>query len=323
MKTKILLLVICLVVLALLPRVLPITHLNMVTEIAFFALFAVSYNMLFGYGGLLSFGHAAYFGLGAYTVAILVKHCAGLPLPLILLLGGITGGLGGLLAGAFCVRLKGGYFALLTMAFNQFFFAIALKWRSLTGGDDGMSLRRPELYLPGIGSIPMNNIVNVYYLVMFVAVLCIFVEWYLSKTVFGNSVRAVKENDERAGFVGYNVYLTKVTLYSTCSFFAGMAGSLFAFFQQFVATSSIDTSMSMQAVFMTFIGGVGSFLGPVLGAGVYLYFTDWVSRITDRWEFVLGVLFVLLVMYARTGLAGFADIDRIKRALSLRKEGAR
>lgn len=323
MKAKIVALAACVALLILLPYVLPVTHLNMVIEIAFFSLFAVSYNMLFGYGGLLSFGHAAYFGIGAYTVAILAKHYAGLPLPLTLLFGGIASGLGGVLAGAFCVRLTGGYFALLTMAFNQFFFAIALKSRSLTGGDDGMSLKRPDLYLPGLGAVAMNNILHVYYLVMFVVILCISIQWYLSKTPFGNSVRAVKENDERAGFIGYNTYLTKVALYASCSFFAGIAGSLFAFFQQFVATSSIDAAMSMQAVFMTFIGGVGSFFGPILGAGVYLYFTDWVSRITDRWEFVLGVLFVLLVMYARTGLMGFADIDRIKRALSIRKEGNR
>jgi branched-chain amino acid transport system permease protein len=107
------------------------------------------------------------------------------------------------------------------------------------------------------------------------------------------------------------------------AFFAGVAGSLFAFFQQFVATSSIDASMSMQAVFMTFVGGAGSFVGPIVGAAVYLYFTDWVSRITDRWEFVLGVLFVLLVMFARKGLVGLADFDRIKKAFNFRSDEAR
>jgi branched-chain amino acid transport system permease protein len=207
------------------------------------------------------------------------------------------------------------------VACSPFFFAMAYKWRSLTGGDDGMSLKRPDLYLPGFGTIAMNKIINVYYLIMVVVIICLFIQWYISKTAFGNSVRAVKENDERAGFIGYNTYLTKVTLFATCAFFAGIAGSLFAFFQQFVATSSIDAAMSMQAVFMTFMGGVGSFFGPILGAGVYLYFTDWVSRITDRWEFVLGVLFILLVLYARTGLAGFLAVDRIKRALSLKGSG--
>ncbi|HTY26345.1 MAG TPA: branched-chain amino acid ABC transporter permease [Desulfomonilaceae bacterium] len=301
----------CLVGIGILPYLIPITQVNMVIEIAFFSLYAMSFNMLFGYGGMLSFGHSAYFGIGAYTVALLCKYFAGLPLLLILLLGGVAGAVGGLLAGFFCVRLKGAYFALLTMAFNQFFFAIALKWRSLTGGDDGLSIKRPDLCLPGLGSIPMNNAINVYYLVIAIVVLCILVQWYLTSTPFGNSALAIKENDERADFIGYDIFSVRLTLFTICSFFAGIAGSLFTLFQGIVSTSSIDTAMSMQVVFMTFIGGVGSFLGPILGAGVYLYFTDWVSRITDRWEFILGVLFILLVMYLRTGLVGLISNEKI------------
>jgi branched-chain amino acid transport system permease protein len=303
--------------LILLPRFVSVTQTNMLIEIAFLALFAVSYNMLFGYGGLLSFGHSAYFGIGAYTVALLLKHVAGIPLIPLLLMGGVAGGLGGLLAGFFCVKLKGGYFALLTMAFNQLFFAVALKWRSLTGGDDGISLKRPDMYLPGFGTISMAKIDHVYYLVVAIVVLCIFIQWYLTKTPFGNAMRAVKENDERAGFVGYNVFLTRYSLYTVSAFFAGIAGSLFGFFQGFVSTNCIDASTSMHVIFMSFIGGVGSFFGPILGAGVYLYFTDWVSRLTDRWEFVLGVLFILLVMYARTGLVGFIPVEKLKRLFGL------
>ena len=301
----------CLVGIGILPYLIPITHVNMAIEIAFFSLFAMSFNMLFGYGGMLSFGHSAYFGIGAYTTALLFKHFTGLPLILSLLLGGIAGALGGLLAGFFCVRLKGAYFALLTMAFNQFFFAIALKWRSLTGGDDGLSIKRPDLYLPGLGAIPMNNMIHVYYLVIAIVLLCIAVQWYLTSTPFGNSALAIKENDERANFVGYDVFSIKLTLFTICSFFAGIAGSLFILFQGIVSTSSIDTAMSMQVVFMTFIGGAGSFFGPILGVGVYLYFTDWVSRVTDRWEFILGVLFILLVMYLRTGLFGLISSEKI------------
>lgn len=302
MKIKILFAAGGLVLLGVLPYVLPVTHVNMVIEIAFFSLFALSFSMLFGYGGLLSLGHSAYFGIGAYTVALLIKHGLGLSLLLTLLAGGLAGALGGLLAGFFCVRLKGAYFALLTMAFNQFFFALALKWRSLTGGDDGLSIKKLDLTLPGIGAIAMNNVVHVYYLILTIVIVSLLLLWYLTLTPFGNSARATKENDERSSFVGYNIFATKLTLYTICSFFAGIAGSLFAFFQGFVSTSCLDTAMSMQVIFMTFIGGAGSFVGPILGAGVYLYFTDWVSRLTDRWEFILGVLFILLVMYLRSGL---------------------
>lgn len=318
MKTKIALFAVFVIILGFLPVILPVTHLNMVIEIAFFALFAMTFSMLFGHGGLLSFGHAAYFGIGAYTVALIFKHFSGMPLIPAIVLGGIAGGLGGLLAGIFCVRLKGAYFALLTLAFNQFFFAIALKWRSLTGGDDGLSIKRPDLYIPGMGIISMKDVSHVYYVVIIVVVICLLILWYLTKTPFGNSARAVKENDERAGFISYNVYLTKLVLYTICSFFAGIAGSLFALFQGFVSTGAIDSTMSMQVVFMTFIGGAGSFLGPILGAGVYLYFTSWVSRITDRWEFVLGVLFILLVMYLRTGLVGLFLNEKVRRLFRLK-----
>jgi len=179
-------------------------------------------------------------------------------------------------------------------------------------------MRRPDLSLPGIGTIAMKDISHVYYLVIIVVIICLLIQWYLTKTPFGNSARAVKENDERAGFIGYNIYLTKLALYTICSFFAGIAGSLFAFFQGFVSTSSIDGAMSMQVVFMTFIGGAGSFLGPIIGSGVYLYFTSWVSRITDRWEFVLGVLFILLVMYLRTGLVGLFSSEKVRAIFRLK-----
>jgi branched-chain amino acid transport system permease protein len=317
---KIVVICLCLVGIGVLPYFAPITHVNMAIEIAFFSLYAMSFNMLFGYGGMLSFGHSAYFGIGAYTTALMFKHFAGLPLVVSLLLGGIAGALGGLLAGFFCVRLKGAYFALLTMAFNQFFFAIALKWRSLTGGDDGLSITRPDLYLPALGPIPMNNTIHVYYLVIAIVILCIVAQWYLTLTPFGNSALAIKENDERADFIGYDVFSIKLTLYTICSFFAGIAGSLFIFFQGIVSTSCIDTAMSMEVVFMTFIGGAGSFLGPILGAGVYLYFTDWVSRVTDRWEFILGVLFILLVMYLRTGLIGLISSEKISNIFRLKRD---
>jgi len=236
-------------------------------------------------------------------------------------MGGIGGGLGGLLGGFFCVRLKKAYFALLTLAFNQFFFAIALKWRSLTRGDDGLSLKRPDLYIPGLGTIGMGKIAHVYYLVIVVVLLCILIQWYLTKTPFGNSIRAVKENDERADFIGYNAFLTRLSLFTISAFFAGIAGGLFAFFQGFVSTGAIDAHMSMQVIFMTFIGGVGSFFGPILGTAVYLYFTDWVSRVTERWEFVLGVLFILLVLFARTGLIGLFSKERLKGLVGLAGKG--
>lgn len=302
----------CLGLIIILPHILPAVQVNILIEMTFFALFAVTFNMLLGYGGLLSFGHSAYFGLGAYTLALSFKHIAGFPLLLAILMGGIAGGLGGIIIGSLCVRMKGAYFALLTLAFNQFLYAIALKWRAVTGGDDGLTVVRPNLYLPGLGTINMYKTANVYYLVVAVVLISLLSLWYLTKTPFGNTIRSIKENEQRADFIGHNVFVSKLFLYTLSAFFAGIAGSLYGFFLEFVSTGSIGLHLATEVIFMAIIGGTGSFFGPILGAGVYVYFTDWVSRITERWEFILGVMFILLVMYVHRGLIGLVSVERMK-----------
>ncbi len=295
---------IILALLAILPLVLTELQLNMAVEIAFFALFALSYNLLLGYGGVLSFGHAAYFGTGAYFMVFALKYVPGIPLLLAILVGGVTGGIMAVIVGFFCVRLSGAYFALLTLAFNQLIYAIALKWRSLTGGDDGIGLERPDMHLPLLGELDMFSTVNVYYVTVIVVLICLGALWYFLRTPYGNTVACVKDNEERAKFIGYNTFLSRLTLFTMAGFFAGIAGALFAFFQEFVSLEAIGLPMSTEVLFMTFIGGTGSFFGPVLGAGVFIYFTEWVSGITEHWEFFLGLLFVLLILYANRGLIG-------------------
>ena len=295
---------IILVLLAILPLVLSEFQLNMAVEIAYFALFAVSYNLLLGYGGLLSFGHAAYFGTGAYFMVFALKYVAGMPLLLSILIGGLAGGVMGVIVGFFCVRLSGAYFALLTLAFNQLVHAIALKWRSLTGGDDGIGLERPDMHFPLFGKLDMFSTTNVYYVTIFVVLICLGALWFFLRTPYGNTVACVKDNEERAKFIGYNTFLSRLTLFTMAGFFAGIAGALFAFFQEFVSLDAIGLAMSTEVLFMAFIGGIGSFFGPILGAGVFIYFTQWVSSITEHWEFFLGVLFVLLILYANEGLIG-------------------
>ena len=311
----------CLGLIAALPYILPTILINILTEITFFALFAVTFNMLLGYGGLLSFGHSAYFGLGAYALALIFKHLVGFPLLLAILMGGAVGGLGGILIGALCVRMKGAYFSLLTLAFNQFLFAIAMKWRAVTGGDDGLAVVRPNLHLPGLGSINMYKTANVYYLVVAMAILSLWVLWHLTRTSFGNTIRSIKENEQRADFIGHNVYLSKLSLYTVSAFFAGIAGSLYGFFMEFVSAASMGLHLSTEVIFMAIIGGTGSFFGPILGSAVLVYFMDWVSRITDRWEFILGVLFILLVMYVHRGLIGLISPERIKKFFSGKRAG--
>ena len=138
-----------------------------------------------------------------------------------------------------------------------------------------------------------------------IVLVCLTVGWYLTKTPFGNTITATKVNEERASFfLGYNTNRSKLWIFTFSAFYAGIAGSLFACFQDFVATSTIDLAMSTQVLFMAFLGGTGSFFGPILGAAVFVYFTDMISSLTDRWEFILGVLFILLVLFFRQGLIG-------------------
>ncbi len=297
--------VFCLIVLILLiilPFILSEVQLNMAIEIAFFGLFAVSYNLLLGYGGLLSFGHAAYFGAGAYFTVFACKYIAGMPLLLAILIGGLGGAVMAVIVGFFCVRLSGSYFALLTLAFNQLIFSIALKWRSLTGGDDGIGFDKPDIHLPLIGKLDMFSTLNVYYVTLIIVLICLTLIWFFLRTPYGNTITCIRDNEERAQFIGYNVFRSKLTLFTMAGFFAGIAGSLFVVFAEFISLDAIGLPMSTEVLFMTFIGGTGSFLGPVLGAGVFIYFTEWVSDITEHWEFFLGLLFVILILYANKGL---------------------
>ena len=296
--------VVILLLLGIAPHFLKVTQIRILNEIAYFSLFAISFNLLFGYGGLLSFGHAAYFGLGAYTTAILLKRVAGMPLLLSILLGGMAAAIGGAIVGFFCVRRKGGYFVLLTLAFNQLIWAVAWKWRAVTGGDDGIGGFVPKSLGLGIATLDLTKTGTMYYLTMTIVVVLLFLAWYLTKTPYGNTIWAIKVNEERAAFLGYDVNFSKRLIFTISSFFAGIAGSLFAVFQDFVATNVVNLLLSTEVILMTILGGAGSFFGPILGAAIFVYFSDWFSSLTDRWEFFMGILFIIVVLYFHQGAIG-------------------
>ena len=286
------------------PLFLKIVQIRILNEVVYFSLFSVSFNLLFGYAGLLSCGHAAYFGIGAYTTAILLKRFVGMPLLLAVLTSGIIAAIGGVVIGFFCVRRKASYFVLLTMDFNQLIWALAWKWRSMTGGDDGIGGFVPKSLKLGIATLDLSNAGTVYCLSAAIVLFMLFLIWYLLRTPFGNTIRAIKVNEDRPEFLGYNVNFSKLVLFTIAAFFAGIAGSLYAVFQDFVATSSVDLAMATQVIMMAILGGTGSFFGPILGSAIFVYFTDWISHLTDRWEFILGALFIILVLYFHRGAIG-------------------
>ena len=299
-----------------LPVIVPEIKIHLAVEILIFALFAISFNLVLGALGMLPFGYAALFGMGAYIAALMFNHMPGTPLAVVLLAGAFSGLLTAFFIGFFCVRLGGTYFALLTLAFQMFFFTVAMKWRAVTNGDDGMGVIRPELYLPGLGKLSLMNINNLYYVTLFFVVLGILAAYLFLKTPFGNSAVSMRENDERASFLGYNVFLTKLTVFSFSGFLAGLAGGLYVLFQEFVATTAIDVTMSFTIVIMAIIGGTGRFFGPILGVVFYLLFQDWISDLTENWWLFLGIVFIAVVLFLEGGLISLINLDRIRLWLS-------
>ena len=284
------------------PHILPRFQLRMVTEIVIVALLAMTWKMMLNEAGLFSFGHAVYFGLGAYASVLGWLHIQGLSLMSGIFLGGLVAGLIGFILSAFLVRMSGTYYALLTLAFNQLIWAVVWKWRDVTGGDDGIG-KFPK---PDLLGISMRDPANYYYLSLAIVGTCLFLCWYFTKTPLGSVMKSIKSNEERARFIGFNVGASKIIFLTMSAFFAGVSGALYAQFQEFIGTSSIDLVMSTHVIFMAFIGGVGHFWGPLLGSGIYVYLSEYLSHYTDRWELIFGIVVVILVLVAPQGIMGIA-----------------
>ena len=302
-----------LIILFALPYFLPEAKVYLATEALIYALFAVGFNLLFGYVGQLPFGFAALFGVGAYVTALIINHFPAVNLLGALMFAALSAFVVAAVIGFFCVRLSGAYFALTTLAFQMFLFAIALKWRSVTNGDDGMGVVRPDLYLPAWGSISLRSTASMYFFTLVVVAMAILGCYLLLKTPLGNSFICVREKEERASFLGYNVFLIKLTGFSTAGFLAGLGGGLFVLFQEFVATTCMDMNMGMTPVLMTIIGGPNYFLGPVLGAAFYVVFQDWISSLTRYWMFLMGGIFIVTGLYLKEGLVGLLKLKGLRR----------
>jgi branched-chain amino acid transport system permease protein len=287
---------------AFMPAVLKQYHLNMLTEIIIFSLYAVSYNLLLGYAGLLSFGHAMFFGLGAFMTAVAIIHIPGLSLWNAVLIGLLATIIAGFVIGSLLLRTKGAYFALLTLAFNSLFYAVATKWHSVTGGDDGLSITRPDLSL-GFTSISIAKLTNFYYLTMIVIGAAIVFCWYFTQTAMGKTVLLMRENEERMKFLGYNTNISRLLLFTFTGAVAGLAGAFYTLHFQFVSISAISVDMTTTVLLMTFVGGTKTFWGPILGALVYTILQNYLSNITDRWPLFMGFIFVFMVLFLPGGLS--------------------
>lgn len=303
-----------LVVLGLLPYVAPAYQLRLFTEVIIFSLFAVSYNMILGNAGLISFGHAMFFGFGAFCVADLVNFFPGLPLLALVALATAMTTLVGFGVGCLLLRVSGTPFALLTLAFNALFYAIATKWTALTGGDDGVIISPSDINL-GFVVVDPDKGTDFYYLTLIILGLALFACWYFTRTAMGRTTLLMRENEDRLRFIGYNTHLARLLLFTITAGLAGLAGSFYTLFYAFVSLDALSIDMTTTVLLMTFIGGTGHFAGPILGAGVYTYLQSFLSELTDSWPLIMGVIFIVMVMFTPGGLVGIIEslATRLKR----------
>ena len=299
---------------AVFPHVFGIYYTNFFVAFAIFSLYAVTLNLLLGYMGVLSFGHAMFFGTGAYATALALTHIQGFPLLPAVLVGGLAGGLLALILSPLLVRVSGTAFAMLTLAFGQLIFVVALKYREVTGGEDGIGgYPIPPLNLPGVVSIDMTDKINFYYFAIAVIVVCLLILWFYTKTPFGSLVVAVRDNAMRMDYLGFNLPQTKAINLIVCGAFAGIAGAVHALLMKLVSTVGVlDINSSFTPIMMAYIGGVGSFFGPIIGSAVLHLLEDLVIRFTERIGLVNGAIFILVVLYAPMGLVGLFHSAKAK-----------
>lgn len=291
-----------------LPYVVPFFYIFVATEILILGLFAASFNLVFGYTGMLSFGHAAFFGMGTYTTAMLLLHLQA-PLVWALLASMLAGMLLAAVIGAFCVRLSEVYFAMLTLAFGMMVFSVAHQWRSVTNGSDGITGFRVGALGLGL-DVPLANPLVYYYVVLCVVLIAAAVLYLITRSPFGLMLRAISENPERVAFCGINERRYRHIAFTVAGLFAGLAGALYAPLNRVANPDLIHWSQSAEPVLMTILGGSAYFLGPFFGALVFVLLETWITSFTDHWMLFLGVILALMVMFFRRGLLGTA-LDRV------------
>ncbi len=278
------------------PFVISEFYLAILCEALVMSLLALSFNLLFGYMGQLSFGQAAFYGLGGYAVAMLMTKVH-LSFWLSLAAGMLLPAIVGLVVGYFCVRLRGIYFAILTLAFGQLIFFIVFKWHNFTGGDDGIQGVFPPEFL--------RSQTNYYYFLLVVFLLSAFVLWKIIHSPFGQTIISMRENSERTEFLGINIARYQLIAFVIAAAFAGLAGAIWVPFYRSVAPSYLTWLKSGEPVMAAILGGPSLFYGPILGMFIMTFFHAWVLGFTVYWPVVMGALILAVIFFLPGGILGF------------------
>jgi branched-chain amino acid transport system permease protein len=281
-------------------------------EIVIWIIYALGFNMLLGYTGLPSFGHGAYFGVGAYAYSLCQLNVFE-SVWMGVLFGAVAGGVAAGLVACFLSHRRGIYYALMTIAFGQVFWFVSIKWHTLTGGEDGLlNVYRGTLF----GDISLKSNVALFYFAFAVLVVVTIVLWRVVHSPFGKALQAIRMSEMRAGFVGYNVWLMKWCVFTLSGVIAGLAGGLFAIAQESAYPDVMSLHASGFIVMMTLIGGgFVSFWGPVIGAIVFFVARDFLGSITETWLLWYGLMFMGVMLFKPEGIAGIWQDFVKKRAV--------
>ena len=274
------------------------------TEACIWSLFAVAFNLLMGYGGLISFGQAAYLGIGGYTTGLLLKYLVWMNFYVALALAPVGGALAALLIGYFCIRRTHIYFAILTLAFGHIVYLIAFKWYDFTGGDNGL------IGIPVPEWIKDPTFANYYKFVLVITVVAVYLLWRIVNSPFGKTLTAIRENEVRADFVGVDVLRFKLYAFMIAGAFSGLAGALIMINERSVYPDLAHWTQSTQVLLMSLLGGIYTFFGPIVGAFLLLTLdADITQNYPEIWQLFLGGVLVLILFALPGGIVGFI-LDR-------------
>jgi branched-chain amino acid transport system permease protein len=281
----------------------PSYWISLITETLIYGIMAMSLNILLGYTGLPPFGHAGYFGISAYVVGILsTRFAAGFWLSSFCAVFLSTGTAA--IFGLIVAHSSGVYFLMITFALGMCLWGLAFRWASVTGGDNGISgIPRPDIGLP----IDLSNSLTFYYFTLVVFILVFVCLYVFIQSPFGLSIKGIRESESRMRTLSYNTWLHKYLSYVTAGAFAGIAGILWAYHNNYVSPTDLDMMACIKPFLMVILGGAGTMIGPVIGSGIITFLEHFISSFTERWLIIQGVIFIIIVFYAPKGLVDLAS----------------
>jgi branched-chain amino acid transport system permease protein len=297
-KSRIIALILAFLFLAVLPPFYASYWVTLLTQMLIFGILAMSLDLLLGYTGLSSFGHAGFFGAGAYVVAILsTRYKIGF---LLCFLSGIglTTAIS-MIFGFLVAHATGVYFLIITLALGMTLWGLAFRWVTMTGGDNGISgISRPDIGLP----LSLKDPLTFYYFIFFFFLISLILMAVLVRSPFGHTLKGVRESESRMRVLGYHTWLHKYLSYVLAAAFGGFAGVLWAYFNGFTSPYDMDLTASIEIILMVILGGPGTLVGPALGAGIIVFLKNFISAYTQRWLLILGTIYILTILYAPQGL---------------------